>query len=94
MHVWTREQQPETGGGKDREKDGSNTSAAPDAENKDGTDSFPPEVWMTRAGGGMQKRLSAHATLAERVRRGNDLVGEMRETLLLEYCNSPAMRTS
>eukprot|EP00903_Cladosiphon_okamuranus_P012140 g11389.t1 len=59
-------------GGKD--KDGSNTSAAPGAESKDGADSFPPEVWMARAGGGMQKRLPAHATLVERVQRGNDLV--------------------
>lgn len=68
--MWTREQQPETDGGNDGDNDGLNALAAP------GTGSFPAEVWMTRAGGGVQKRFPARLTLAERVRRGNDLVGE------------------
>lgn len=77
MHgAWTHGQHPETDGGNDRDNDGSNALATPGADNEDGVGSLSAEVWMARAGGGMQRRFPAHATLAKRVRRGNDLVGE------------------
>lgn len=90
VYMWTREQQPETDGGHDRENDGSNAPAAPGAE-KDGAEPFLAEVWMTRAGGGMQKRFPAHATLTERVRRGNDLVGERDLRLAPRTVRTPAV---
>lgn len=88
-HTHARDQQPETDGRGGRDTHGSNEPAAPGSD-KDGANPLPAEVWIVRAGGGTQKRFPAYATLTERVRHGNDLVGE-REILLREqqYCCTP-----
>eukprot|EP00752_Nemacystus_decipiens_P008128 g7268.t1 len=60
-------------------RDNNDASNAPvTSDGEDGVDSLPAEVWMARAGGSMQRRFPAYATLAERVQRGNDLVKAVR----------------